>query len=148
MGRGNGIALGRFRLRWSNWFPARWLPPSWGCAPSHLPPGGRYCGVPPLSMCAQCSCFRSPFRSVTIPKAKRLPCQRELAKISDFCLRDSTADTSHRHKPMWKGTHPIAPDRRELSPQVTEGACGLCSFGLQMGWYLLIAADTLCRFYR
>ena len=43
---------------------------------------------------------------------------------------------------MWKGTHPIAPDRRELSPQVTEGACGRCSCGLLMGWYLLIGIDA------
>ena len=42
MGRGNGIALGRFHLWQSNWLYARWLPPSWGCAPSHLPPVGRY----------------------------------------------------------------------------------------------------------
>ena len=42
MGRGNGIALGRFLLWQSNWLYARWLPPSWGCAPSHLPPVGRY----------------------------------------------------------------------------------------------------------
>ena len=35
MGRGNGIALGRFLLWQSNWLYARWFPPSWGCAPSH-----------------------------------------------------------------------------------------------------------------
>ena len=35
MGRENGIALGRFLLWQSNWLYARWLPPSWGCAPSH-----------------------------------------------------------------------------------------------------------------
>ena len=34
--------LGRYHLRPSNRLCARWLPPSWGCAPSHLPPGGRY----------------------------------------------------------------------------------------------------------
>ena len=32
----------RYYLRQSDWLCARWLPPSWGCAPSHLPPVGRY----------------------------------------------------------------------------------------------------------
>ena len=36
------MALGRFHLCPLNEQYARWLPPSWGCAPSHLPPGGRY----------------------------------------------------------------------------------------------------------
>ena len=31
---------------------------------------------------------------------------------------------------------PIAPSGRELSPQVTEGACGRQADGLRMGWYL------------
>ena len=49
--------------------------------------------------------------------------------------------------PMWQGTSPIAPDRRELSPQVTEGASGRCGCGLLMGLYLLIVTDSLCQFY-
>ena len=60
---------GRYHILSSNWLCARRLPPSWGCAPSHLPPGGRHCGVPPLSMRTQCPCFRSLFCSVTIPGA-------------------------------------------------------------------------------
>ena len=40
-------------------------------------------------------------------------------------------------------THPpIAPDRRELSPQVTEGASGRCSSGFIMGRYLLVVIVT------
>ena len=42
IGIGNTTVLGRYHLRQLNWLCARWLPPSWGCAPSHLPPGGRY----------------------------------------------------------------------------------------------------------
>ena len=38
---------------------------------------------------------------------------------------------------MYKGTHPIAPSGRELSPQVTEGACGRETNDLLMGWYLI-----------
>ena len=37
---------GRYRPRQSNRLCSRWLPPSWGCAPSHLPPVGRYKGKP------------------------------------------------------------------------------------------------------
>ena len=54
----------------------------------------------------------------------RLPCERELAKIFDFCLRDSTEGTIELRKSNVKWYAPIAPDRRELSPQVTEGASG------------------------
>ena len=43
---------------------------------------------------------------------------------------------------MCKGTHPIAPSGRELSPQVTEGASGRCISGLLMGWYLPEVIDT------
>ena len=53
-----------------------------------------------------------------------------------------TAGTSPKHKPMCSGTHPIAPSGRELSPQVTEGASGRCSYGLLMGRYLLVVIDT------
>ena len=44
---------------------------------------------------------------------------------------------------MWKGTHPIAPSGRELSPQVTEGASGRCSSGLLGGWYVIEVIRTL-----
>ena len=45
-------------------------------------------------------------------------------------------------KPMWRGTLPIAPSGRELSPQVTEGASGGRGCGLLWGWYLLVVVVT------
>ena len=38
--------------------------------------------------------------------------------------------------------HPIAPDRRELAPQVPEGASGSYADGLLLGWYLIEVIDT------
>ena len=45
---------------------------------------------------------------------------------------------------MWKrkSRRKIAPDRRELSPEVTEGACGRCSCGLLWGWCLIEVIDA------
>ena len=91
-GRRKWDGSGRFHLCQSNWLCTRWLPPSWGCAPSHLPPGGRYCGVPPLSMRAQCRCFRSPFRSVTIPGGSGKK------RIAESYRAKSSAATGRRYR--------------------------------------------------
>ena len=48
---------------------------------------------------------------------------------------------------MWQGTHPIAPDRRELSPQVTEGASGQETDDLLSDWYLLEVIVTRLQLF-
>ena len=53
-----------------------------------------------------------------------------------------TAGIFSKAKSNVKWHRPIAPDGRELSPQVTEGASGRETDGLLSGWYLIEVIDT------
>ena len=104
----------------------------------------------PKTACRRCQCtpgwseiVTSLTRPVSIPDKKG-----SLAKGS-WHAGGVTEGFHSRHFPkssklMWRGTLPIAPSGRELSPQVTEGASGRCSHGFTKGWYLLISIDNLC----
>ena len=117
-------------------------------------------GKPPLSMRAQCPCFRSPFCSVTLPGTggavtirRRFPCgigcghcpQGSLAKGSWHAggvTEGFTVGASPKAQANVKWHRLIAPSGRELSPQVTEGASGRRSSGFIMGRYLLETFHT------
>ena len=134
--------MGRFHHWQSNWLCARWLPPTWGFAPSHLPPGGRY----KRSLLQGNDTGR--VREVTI--RRKPPCEIDTGGTPGACQRGLTFLLRQESKQRSRLKGGITRSRSNYSPLENPpgGTIGRLTLRFGSGWYVLATAPVLgCDFW-